>query len=251
MNFGNGERNRAPMRKGMRPDHGRMLGCIHGWDNINLADHGNSRGDRTPVKNVAAGAAKTARHPEAAKKEKPLVLEGIKLFRPKKFADARGFFCETFNARTYAEAGVVCVFVQDNQSLSRKAGTIRGLHFQRPPAAQAKLVRVVRGAIFDVAVDLRRGSPSYGRWCSATLTGDGGEQIFVPPGFAHGFCTLEQDTEVAYKVDSYYSPACDAGLRWDDPDLAIAWPVRPVDAAISDKDAVLPFFKNFVSPFGA
>lgn len=179
-----------------------------------------------------------------------MLLEGVKLFRPKKFADARGFFCETFNARSYAEAGVACVFVQDNQSLSKKAGTIRGLHFQRPPAAQAKLVRVVRGAIFDVAVDLRRGSPSYGRWCSATLTGDGGEQIFMPPGFAHGFCTLEQDTEVAYKVDSFYAPSCDAGLRWDDPDLAIAWPVRPVDAAISEKDAVLPFFKNFVSPFG-
>jgi dTDP-4-dehydrorhamnose 3,5-epimerase len=181
---------------------------------------------------------------------KPLVLEGVKLFRPKKFADARGLFFETFNARTYAEGGVACVFVQDNQSLSRKAGTIRGLHFQRPPAAQAKLVRVVRGAIFDVAVDLRRGSPSYGRWCSATLTGDGGEQIFVPAGFAHGFCTLEEDTEVAYKVDSFYSPSCDAGLRWDDPDLAITWPVRPVDAAISEKDAVLPFFKKFVSPFG-
>ena len=179
-----------------------------------------------------------------------MVLEGVKLFRPKKFADARGLFFETFNARTYAEAGVACVFVQDNQSLSRKAGTIRGLHFQRPPAAQAKLVRVVRGAIFDVAVDLRRGSPSYGRWCSATLTGDGGEQIFVPTGFAHGFCTLEQDTEVAYKVDSFYAPSCDAGLRWDDPDLAIAWPVRPADATISEKDAVLPFFKNFFSPFG-
>ena len=101
-----------------------------------------------------------------------------------------------------------------------------------------------------MAVDLRRGSASYSRWCSATLTGDGGEQIFVPPGFAHGFCTLEQDTEVAYKVDSFYSPSCDAGLRWDDPDLAIAWPVRLVDAAISEKDAVLPFFKDFVSPFG-
>jgi dTDP-4-dehydrorhamnose 3,5-epimerase len=180
---------------------------------------------------------------------KPLLLEGVKLFRPKKFVDARGYFCETFNARTYAKAGVACIFVQDNQSLSRKAGTIRGLHFQRPPAAQAKLVRVLRGAIFDVAVDLRRGSSNYARWCSATLTGDGGEQLFVPPGFAHGFCTLEQDTEVSYKVDCFYSPECDDGLRWDDPDLAIAWPVRSADAAISDKDAVLPFFKNFVSPY--
>ncbi len=180
-----------------------------------------------------------------------MLLEGVKLFQPKKFADARGFFFETYNARTYADAGVSCVFVQDNQSLSRKAGTIRGLHFQLPPATQAKLIRVLRGAIFDVAVDLRRGSPNYGRWCSATLTADGGEQIFVPHGFAHGFCTLEQDTEVAYKVDSFYAPSCDAGLRWDDPGLAIKWPVRPAEAAVSEKDAVLPLFKDFVSPFDA
>lgn len=181
---------------------------------------------------------------------KSLELEGVTLFRPKKFVDVRGFFIETFNARSYAEWGVDSVFVQDNQSLSRKAGTIRGLHFQSPPAAQAKLVRVLRGSIFDVAVDLRQASPSYGRWCSATLTGDGAEQLFVPRGFAHGFCTLEPDTEVAYKVDSFYAPSCDAGLRWDDPDLAIPWPIRPADAVISEKDAGLPFFKTFVSPFG-
>jgi dTDP-4-dehydrorhamnose 3,5-epimerase len=179
-----------------------------------------------------------------------LELEGVLLFRPKKFNDARGYFIKTFNARSYAEAGVDSAFVQDNQSLSRKAGTIRGLHFQRPPVAQAKLVRVLRGSIFDVVVDLRHGSRSYGRWCSTTLTGEGGEQLFVPRGFAHGFCALEPDTEVAYKVDNFYAPSFDAGLRWDAPDLAIPWPVRPADAVISEKDAGLPFFKTFVSPFG-
>jgi dTDP-4-dehydrorhamnose 3,5-epimerase len=182
---------------------------------------------------------------------KSLEIEDVKLLRPKKFADERGYFIETFNARTYAEAGVDCDFVQDNQSLSRKAGTIRGLHFQCPPMAQAKLVRVLRGSIFDAVVDLRVGSRSYGRWCSAVSTGEGGEQLFVPRGFAHGFCTLEPDTEIAYKVDNFYAPSCDAGLRWDDPDLTIPWPVRPADAVISEKDAVLPFFKAIVSPFTA
>jgi dTDP-4-dehydrorhamnose 3,5-epimerase len=179
-----------------------------------------------------------------------LELKGIILFRPIKINDARGYFIETFNARGYAEAGVGSASVQDNQSLSRKTGTIWGLHFQRPPAVQAKLVRVLRGSIFDVAVDLRLGSQSYGRWCSATLTGEGGEQLFVPRGFAHGFCALEPDTKVAYKVDNFYAPSSDAGLRWDDPDLAIPWPVQPADAVISEKDAGLPFFKTFVSPFG-
>ena len=179
-----------------------------------------------------------------------MVLQGIILFRPIKFNDARGYFIETFNARGYAEAGVDSAFVQDNQSLSRKTGTIRGFHFQRPPAAQAKLVRLLRGSIFDVVVDLRQGSRSYGRWRLTTLTGEGGEQLFVPRGFAHGFCALEPDTEVAYKVDNFYAPSCDAGLRWDDPDLAIPWPVRPADVVISEKDAGLPFFKAFVSPFG-
>ena len=179
-----------------------------------------------------------------------LELEGVLLFGPKKFNDARGYFIETFNARSYAEAGIDSAFVQDNQSLSRKTGTIRGLPFQRPQAAQAKLVRLLRGSIFDVVVDLRQGSRSYGRWRLTTLTGEGGEQLFVPRGFAHGFCALEPDTEVAYKVDNFYAPSCDAGLRWDDPDLAIPWPVRPADVVISEKDAGLPFFKAFVSPFG-
>jgi dTDP-4-dehydrorhamnose 3,5-epimerase len=180
----------------------------------------------------------------------PLELEGVILIRPQKFVDARGFFIETFNARSYAKAGVDSIFVQDNHSLSREAGTIRGLHFQCPPAAQAKLVRVLRGSIFDVAVDLRPASRSYGRWCSATLTAEGAEQLFVPRGFAHGFCTLEPNTEIAYKVDSFYAPSCDAGFRWDDPDLAIPWPLGRAEAIVSEKDAGLPFFKTFVSPFG-
>jgi dTDP-4-dehydrorhamnose 3,5-epimerase len=128
-------------------------------------------------------------------------------------------------------------------------GTIRGLHFQIPPEPQAKLIRVLRGSIFDVAVDLRQGSPTYGYWCAANLTADGGEQLFVPRGFAHGFCTLEANTEVAYKVDGFYAPGCDAGLRWDDPDLAIAWPIAKDDIMVSDKDAKLPYFRGFDSPF--
>lgn len=179
----------------------------------------------------------------------PLEIAGLILFRPRKFADARGYFVETFNARAYREAGVATDFVQDNQSLSVDAGTIRGLHFQTPPEPQAKLIRVLAGAVYDVAVDLRGGSPTYGRWCAVTLTADGGEQLFVPRGFAHGFCTIEPNTLVAYKVDGYYAPACDSGLGWDDPDLAIPWPVAGKSAIVSDKDAKLPSFKAFKSPF--
>ena len=162
-------------------------------------------------------------------------LEWVKLLRPKEVVDERGYLVETFNARTYAEAGVDCVFVQDNQSLSRKAGTIRGLYCQLPPAAQSKLVRILRGSVFDVVVDLPVGRPTYGRWCSAVLTGQEWEQVFIPCGFAHGFCTLEPDTEITYKVDNFYAPSCAAGIRWD--------------AVISEKDSGLPFFKDFASPF--
>lgn len=141
-------------------------------------------------------------------------------------------------------------FVQDNQSISKYSGTIRGLHFQRPPAAQAKLVRVASGSIFDVAVDLRRGSPTYGRWCGATLTADESAMLYVPIGFAHGFCTLEPGTVVAYKVNAYFSAAHDAGIRWDDPDLAIDWPVARDEVVLSSKDAALPLLGGFVTPFG-
>ncbi|HEY8007381.1 MAG TPA: dTDP-4-dehydrorhamnose 3,5-epimerase [Methylocella sp.] len=176
-------------------------------------------------------------------------IEGLILCRPKKFADARGYFTETYNQRIYAEAGISCVFVQDNQSGSTRRGTIRGLHFQIPPEPQSKLVRVLRGSIFDAAIDLRRGSATYGQSFTITLTAAGGEQLFLPEGFAHGFCTLEPDTEIAYKVDRFYAPSCDAGFRWDDPGLAIAWPVDPAEVTVSDKDAKLPSFKTFVSPF--
>jgi dTDP-4-dehydrorhamnose 3,5-epimerase len=170
----------------------------------------------------------------------PLEITDVLLLVPKRFADARGFFEETWNRKSFAEAGIDTDFVQDNFSLSRPTGTIRGLHFQRAPAAQAKLVRVLKGAILDVAVDLRRGSPSFGRHVSARLTADGGEQILVPVGFAHGFCTLVPDTEVAYKVSDYYAPDCEGGIAWDDPALAIAWPLQQHEAVVSDKDRRLP-----------
>jgi dTDP-4-dehydrorhamnose 3,5-epimerase len=179
----------------------------------------------------------------------PLAIPEVILFKPRKFEDDRGYFMETFRASLLKEAGREIAFVQDNQSRSWRPGTIRGLHFQTPPAAQAKLVRVVRGAILDVAVDIRRASPTYGRWVAATLTAESGHSLFVPRGFAHGFCTLEPDTEVAYKCDAYYSPANDAGLNFADPTLAIDWPVSVDKAVVSAKDARLPPFADFVSPF--
>lgn len=169
-----------------------------------------------------------------------LAIPDVKLIRPKRFADPRGYFVETYSRRHYADIGIACEFVQDNQSLSTRPGTIRGLHFQLPPDAQAKLVRVPKGSIFDVAVDIRRNSPSYGRWCGTTLTAAGGEQMFVPRGFAHGFCTLEPDTEIIYKITDLYSPECDRGLAWNDPALKIDWPVEARDAILSDRDRQHP-----------
>jgi dTDP-4-dehydrorhamnose 3,5-epimerase len=176
-------------------------------------------------------------------------LPGVLLLKPRYFRDARGYFVETYNARSAREAGLTAAFVQDNQALSRRRGTVRALHFQVPPKVQAKLVRVLHGSIYDVAVDLRVGSPSYGKWVAVTLTAEGGEQILVPRGFAHGYCTLEDNTEVAYKVDDYYAPDCERGLIWDDPTLGIGWPVAPADAVLSDKDCKLPRFADFTSPF--
>jgi dTDP-4-dehydrorhamnose 3,5-epimerase len=176
-------------------------------------------------------------------------IPGVLLLKPRFLHDARGHFVETYNARAANAAGLKAEFVQDNQALSRKRGTVRALHFQVPPKVQAKLVRVLRGSIFDVSVDLRAGSPNYGRWVAVKLTAQGGEQIFVPRGFAHGYCTLEDDTEVAYKVDDYYAPECEQGLIWDDPTLGIRWPVSPADAVLSDKDRRLPRFADFRSPF--
>ncbi|MEJ0075794.1 MAG: dTDP-4-dehydrorhamnose 3,5-epimerase [Alphaproteobacteria bacterium] len=181
---------------------------------------------------------------------KKLALPGLLQVKPRRFADSRGYFVETHNERTLAGAGIAARFVQDNESCSTRRGTIRGLHFQLPPAAQAKLVRVVRGSVYDVAVDLRVGSPSYGRWEGVTLTADGGEQLFVPRGFAHGYCTLEPDSIVAYKVDDFYSPANDSGLIWNDPAFAIDWPLGADQAVLSDKDLKLGRFADFQSPFG-
>jgi dTDP-4-dehydrorhamnose 3,5-epimerase len=180
---------------------------------------------------------------------KDLGLSGLRLLKPRRFADSRGYFVETHNERTLSGVGIHIRFVQDNQSYSASRGTIRGLHFQLPPAAQAKLVRAVQGSVYDVAVDLRAGSPTYGKWVGVTLTADGGEQLFVPRGFAHGFCTLEPDTVLAYKVDDFYAPASDSGLIWNDPSLAIDWQVKAEEAVLSEKDMKLGRFADFQSPF--
>ncbi|GAU80584.1 dTDP-4-dehydrorhamnose 3,5-epimerase [Bosea sp. BIWAKO-01] len=179
----------------------------------------------------------------------PLDLPGLVLVRPRRFGDERGYLMETYSRELFAAAGIAPDFIQDNQSRSAQAGTVRGLHYQAAPAAQAKLVRVLKGAIFDVAVDLRRGSPHCGLWCGTLLNADSDEQIFVPRGFAHGFCTLEPDTEVAYKVDAPYAPQSEGGLFWADPALAIDWPVVSGAATLSEKDAKLPGFAGFTSPF--
>ena len=173
-----------------------------------------------------------------------LEIPEVLIIRPKKIADSRGHFVETFREADFFDLGVKSRFVQDNQSVSKLKGTVRGLHFQREPQAQAKLVRATRGSIFDVAVDLRANSDSRGHWCSAILKAEDGDMIFVPAGFAHGFCTLENDTHVSYKVDQYYSPQHDAGILWNDADIAIRWPVAGGEAIISDKDASLPQLKN-------
>lgn len=154
--------------------------------------------------------------------------------------DDRGWFCETYRADLFAEHDITNTFVQDNQSFSGPVGTIRGLHFQTPPHAQTKLVRVLAGAIFDVAVDLRKASPTFGRHVGVHLDARNGEQLLVPAGFAHGFCTLEPNTMVAYKVDAYYSPEHDRNLAWDDPDIGIRWPMAASEAILSDRDRAAP-----------
>jgi dTDP-4-dehydrorhamnose 3,5-epimerase len=169
-----------------------------------------------------------------------VTIDGVKLLRPQRISDARGYFVELWNRRTFAEAGIDVEFVQDNQSFSKHKSTLRGLHYQPPPRGQAKLIRVVQGSIFDVAVDLRRASPTFGRHSTAVLTAKGGEQLFVPIGFAHGFCTLEPDTEVQYKVSDFYSREHDAGLLWNDPELGIAWPLEGNEPVLSDRDRRLP-----------
>lgn len=176
-------------------------------------------------------------------------IPGVKILTPRKFGDARGFFSETYNQRAFVAAGIDEAWVQDNHSLSAPAGTVRGLHYQTAPFAQAKLLRVVKGAILDVVVDIRRGSPTYGRHVAAELSAEKWNQIFVPAGFAHGFCTLLPDTEVLYKVTALYSRENDFGLLWNDPDLGISWPVDAASALLSDKDRVQPRLADLPAHF--
>lgn len=176
-------------------------------------------------------------------------LTAVVLIKAPRFGDARGWFSETYSERRAESAGIGVRFVQDNQSFSAAPGTVRGLHFQRAPHAQAKLVRCVRGSIMDYAVDIRRGSPTYGKWVGAKLTAEGGEQLYVPVGFAHGFVTLEADVEVAYKVTDFYAPDCDGGIVWNDQTIGIDWPLPESGAVLSDKDKVLPTLAEFDSPF--
>jgi dTDP-4-dehydrorhamnose 3,5-epimerase len=178
-----------------------------------------------------------------------LAIPEVLIIKPRRFGDHRGFFSETWNRAAFREAGIDLDFVQDNHSLSAETGTLRGLHFQTPPRAQDKLVRVVRGAILDVAVDIRVGSPTYGKWVAAEISAEAWNQILVPKGFAHGFCTLTPDTEVLYKVTDLYAPDCDKGLAWDDPDLAIDWPVTPDKAVLSDKDRRHPRLADLPEAF--
>jgi dTDP-4-dehydrorhamnose 3,5-epimerase len=175
-------------------------------------------------------------------------IPGPLLVQVRRFEDQRGFFSETYNARAFAEAGMRQAFVQDNHSLSRDKGTVRGLHFQRPPHAQEKLVRVLRGRILDVVVDIRRGSPSYGRHVAVELDDRDGKQLYVPVGFAHGFCTLEPDTEVLYKVTDFWAPALEDGVLWNDPALVIAWPDF-AGVQLATKDATLASLGALDTPF--
>jgi dTDP-4-dehydrorhamnose 3,5-epimerase len=175
-------------------------------------------------------------------------LSGVLLIEPKRFGDARGWFCESWNRRTLAEHGISTDFVQDNHSLSVETGTLRGLHYQSPPHAQAKLVRCGQGALFDVAVDIRKGSPTYGQWLGYDLTPENGRQLFIPAGFLHGFITRAQNTEILYKCSDYYAPESDGSVRWNDPDIAIDWGFSGTPA-LSEKDARAPLLAAIESPF--
>jgi dTDP-4-dehydrorhamnose 3,5-epimerase len=179
----------------------------------------------------------------------PTAIPEIKQLRPDRHRDARGFFAEIYREDRLRAHGIDAAFVQENLSLSVERGVVRGLHFQIPPMAQAKLVRVGAGAILDVAVDIRQGSPSWGRHVALVLSADDGNQLYVPEGFAHGFCTLEPNTEVIYKVNRYYSLEHDRGLLWNDPALGITWPVADAAAILSDKDRRQPLFADLAACF--
>ena len=165
-------------------------------------------------------------------------LAGVRILEPQVFGDARGWFMESWSKKKMEDAGILVDFVQDNHSFSAQKGTLRGLHYQLNPMAQAKLLRVSRGAIFDVAVDIRRGSPTYAKWVGVELAAENYRQLFIPRGFAHGFITLTDDVEVQYKADNFYAPTCDGNIRWDDPEIDVEWPLAPV--VLSEKDAAAP-----------
>ena len=183
--------------------------------------------------------------PEFRKTALPGVIEII----PERFGDARGFFSETWNRRQFADAGIDLDFVQDNHSLSRDRGVLRGLHYQTDPFAQDKLVRVTRGRVFDVAVDIRKGSPHYAQWVGVELTAEKGNQLLIPRGFAHGFVTLDPDTEFLYKVTNFYARECDRAIRFDDPAIAIEWPVSAAEVMLSDKDRAAPLLADADNTF--
>jgi dTDP-4-dehydrorhamnose 3,5-epimerase len=176
---------------------------------------------------------------------RPMTLP--RLLVPKRHFDERGWFAETYHESRLRGLGIDCRFVQENQSYSKRTGTLRGMHFQKPPADQAKLISVLRGRIFDVAVDVRRNSPTFGNHVSAELSAESALQLYIPAGFAHGFLTLENDVIVNYKVSKSYAPAHEGGIRWDDPDIGVVWPIEPSN--VSKKDRLLPFLKDFDSPF--
>jgi len=174
----------------------------------------------------------------------------VQVIYPHRHDDARGWFTESYNQETFARLGITCTFVQDNHSLSAPAFTLRGLHFQTPTRAQDKLVRCIRGRIFDVAVDVRKGSPTYGQWVGVELSAENGHQLFIPIGFAHGFLTLEENCEVVYKCSDTYAPEQDGGIRWDDPEIGISWPLPAgIAPELSAKDKVQPLLADFDSPF--
>jgi dTDP-4-dehydrorhamnose 3,5-epimerase len=176
-------------------------------------------------------------------------LAGVLILTPKRFGDARGFFSETWSRKVLAGHGIDLDFVQDNHSVSARTGTLRGLHFQSPPHAQAKLVRCGRGRLFDVAVDIRGGSATYGRWVGVELSFENGRQLLIPEGFLHGFVTREDDTEIVYKCSDYYAPECDGAVRFDDPAIGIDWGLTGAPV-LSDKDAAAPLLSGIGAPFG-
>ena len=176
-------------------------------------------------------------------------LRDLLILTPKRFGDNRGFFCESWNRNTFAQHGLEFDFVQDNHSLSQRTGTLRGLHYQTPPHAQDKLVRCGRGRLFDVAVDIRKGSPTFGKWFGVELSFENGKQLLVPKGFLHGFISLEPDTEIVYKCTDFYAPDCDAAIRWDDPLIGVDWPTGNSQPILSEKDINAPHLADIDSPF--